>query len=104
MVFINNKNIVLFFLSIFFITVEIKAMFPIGAKHPVTSEQRQKALNAIRILQESKVEPFSTDIPKCSDNELLIYSDNNPLSQGTCWPQNILLLSNTFKEYIEDLG
>lgn len=101
---INNKNIALFFLSIFFITIEMIAMFPMGAKHQISSEQRSKALNAIRILQESKVEPYFTDIPECSDNELLIYSSTNTLSQGICWSKDILLLSDTFKDYIGDLG
>ena len=92
MIIIKNKNIALLFLGIFFISTEMIGMTP--------DEQAY----SIEKLNTMKSEPFFTGILTCSDNELLIYPTNEDPVHGTCWSTDIVLLSDTLKNSIGDLG
>lgn len=116
-VIIHNRYVIIFFLCVFSIATDAVAMFPMGAKHRVTPEQRQKALDAIKILHKEKITPlprYEFDhkeeiipiISNCKPDEIMLYPGHSkhPTTEGICFSENIIRLSDTIKDQIEDLG
>jgi hypothetical protein len=105
MVILSRKTVTLFFFSIFFIAVEIRAMFSMGAKHKVTPQERQKAMKAIKALGKKGIIPATS----CEQNQVLLYPADTKFEpteriNGVCFSEDIIEQSKTMKNMIEDLG